>query len=350
MKQFLNSTKKRSSFVFFIILIFGLILWIKNKQENVFIPDPDLTVTIVLPQEKVIKKSINVTGSTVPQKEVIVATELSGIKVLEIYNDIGDFVKKGQKLALLDCSSLQSQLIEATNDYELTRDDYSRTEQLAKKGIVSTANAIKKQINMQSAKARLSHAQYTVKQCEIIAPETGFIFERKAIIGKLINSSEPLFRIASDSIVEIKVDVPEYELNQLKLNQQAKIKISGYSKEYSGMVRIINPKIKHHSRTATVRVSINDKPNLHIGLFADVSIKTGFIKGQVLPITSLQYDNSGSFVWRIDGKNKVVRQSIIVSDYTKNSFILQKIPRNSKIIARAGAFVKDGDLVNILDA
>ena len=203
---------------------------------------------------------------------------------------------------------------------------------------------------MRSAQARLNQAALIIKHCELIAPESGLIFERKAKIGGLVNSSEPLFRIASQSKTEVEVNVPETDLAKLKIGQNATINIAGHATTLlKGKIRLITPKINPNSRTAAVRIELKKNMDLQIGLFAHASIQTGQINGQTLPITALQYDHSGAYVWRIAKGNIVTRQSVIVLDYHNEIFILQSLPPDSKVVVRAGVFVKSGDLVNPVD-
>ena len=220
---------------------------------------------------------------------------------------------------------------------------------LATKGMIPIASVVQKRAIMQSAQARLNHAELTIKHCELIAPDSGFIFERKAIIGGLVNSNEPLYRIASHSKVELEVNVPEADLAKLKIGQDATMNITGHTKILSGQIRLITPEINPNSRTAAVRISLEKSTNFQIGLFANASIQTGQISGQTLPITALQHDQSGTYVWRLAKGNIVTRQPVTVLDYHHDTFTLLALSKDSRVIVRAGAFVKTGDLVNPVD-
>jgi len=307
----------------------------------------ELTVTVSSPQQQTIQQYIEVTGNTAAKQEVVVTTELSGVRILELYNDVGDIVIQGQKLGLLDCDSLQSQLAEANNDYTLKQDEYTRVKQLAQKGIAPKALAVQKLSRMKSAQARLTHAQHTINHCDLIAPAAGFIYERNAVIGELVSSNQALYRIAGGRQVEVKASVPESELGQLQLGQEAMIHISGHPQRIRGNIRRITPKVNPNSRTADVSISLNHNPNLQIGFFSKVAIHIGKIRGQTLPLTALQRDHRGTYVWKLSQKNTAIRQAVIVRDYFKDVFMLQAISKNSKIVAKAGVFVKQGDPLNI---
>ena len=331
------------------LFIYGCANQIARKKHDKTPSRAELTVSVKTPLQQITTQNIDVTGIVVPRQESIVTTELSGIRIRQIYSDVGDTVIKGQKLAILDCDSLQSQLVEASNDYESKQDEYSRVEKLATKGMIPIASVVQKRAIMQSAQARLNHAELTIKHCELIAPESGFIFERKAIIGGLVNSNEPLYRIASHSKVELEVNVPEADLAKLKIGQDATMNITGHTKILSGQIRLITPEINPNSRTAAVRISLEKSTNFQIGLFANASIQTGQISGQTLPITALQHDQSGTYVWRLAKGNIVTRQPVTVLDYHHDTFTLQALSKDSRVIVRAGAFVKTGDLVNPVD-
>ena len=321
---------------------------IHKKMTHSILPDA-LTVTVVSPVHKVIDQYIHVTGILVPKQEVIVTTERHGGRVIEIYADVGDFVKKGQSLALLDCEHLKYQLSESQNRYEITQDDFSRSETLETRGVISKASIMQKRALMKLAQARLSNAALDVQRCLLIAPEAGLIFERKAMIGGLINNHEPIYRIAGEGDIELEANVPEADLSKLRIGQAATIQITGNSKEIHGVIRLITPQVNRTSRTVNVRITLEKKSNLQLGLFTNASIHIGQISGQTLPSTTLQHDKMGTYVWLLSKHHLAKRQPVTVIEDDRHELVLQDIPKNSKVVARAGAFMTEGYRVNILE-
>ena len=82
-------------FVILVLLIYGCANGTKSKKIEKIHSTSQLTVTVKSPQKQKITQHIDVTGSVIPKQESIVTTELSGVRVRQIYSDIGDTVKKG---------------------------------------------------------------------------------------------------------------------------------------------------------------------------------------------------------------------------------------------------------------
>lgn len=335
--------------VMLIAAAYGAVKWIGKNDTGTANSSAALSVTVVSPKEGTIAQQLSVTGMTIPREEIVVITELSGLRVKEVFADVGDVVIKGQKLALLDGESLNNQLAQLQSDYDRARDEFSRVDAIKNTGAVSRESVTQKRTAMQSAKAKLDDAQLNLKRSTIIAPEAGVVFERKAALGSLINASEPLFRIARHSEIEVEASVPEAELRNLKIGQEATIRLSGASEPISGNIRLIAPRVDANTRTATIRIRMPKDSAAPVGLFATATITTKEAQGIILPATAIQQDSSGSFVWKLDEAKKAVRLPVTITERSSESVMLAEIPTDIMVIARAGAFIKEGDVVNIVE-
>lgn len=322
----------------------GYRLLTKEKVEK---PSTDLTVTVVEPVQKILQTQLSLTGITIPREEVLVITELSNLRVREVRADVGDTVKKGQILAVLDGESLKNQQNDLQAEYERARDDYARVEGIKDTGAVSRQSVTQKRLAMQSARAKLQDAQLNLRRGNILSPVNGIIYERSAAIGALVSASEPLYRIARQGEIEVQISVPEADLTSLTRGQQVTIKLTGHSEEISGTLRLITPKVDNATRTANARISLPKGVSTAIGLFAEARIITGEQQGITLPASALQQDSQGSYVWQLDEKQKAVRLPIKVILRNDVDMIIEDIPTGSVIVARAGSFIKEGDHVNI---
>lgn len=325
-------------------LLYHLIVGEAAPPENT---SSDLTVSVVSPQSKTLSEQIQVTGTTTSKEEVMVVTELSGVRVNGVYADVGDKVEKGQKLATLDSESQTNQLDQFQSDFDRANDEYVRAEGMKVSGAISKQAVVQKRTAMLSAKARLNEAKMNVRRGTVVAPQSGVVFDRKAMIGALVNASEPLFMIAQDSDVELGASVPEASLSRLKIGQRATITLSGSDHKIKGTIRLIAPRIDSASRTAMIRIAFDQAQELPIGLFGDANIEVGAVQGMALPVTALQQDSDGDFVWQLDDKNKVTRQPVTIAFRSSDDVLVDGVAQGARIIARAGAFVKEGDHVNV---
>lgn len=336
--------------VILIAAIYGGMKWLGKPSAESASGAVALSVTVVSPQQGSIARQLSITGMTIPREEIVVITELSGLRVQEVLIDVGDSVKKGQKLAVLDGESLGNQLAQLQSEYDRARDEFTRVDAIKNTGAVSRESVTQKRTAMQAAKAKLEDAQLNLKRSTIMAPESGVIFERKAAIGALINASEPLFRIARHGEIEVEASVPESDLYQLKIGQSADIQLSGLAEAISGKIRLIAPRVDSATRTANIRVSMPKQNAAPVGLFANATITTGKAEGLMLPATAIQQDSNGAYVWSLDAAKKAVRLPVTITERNSDSVLVEDIATDISVVARAGAFIKEGDAVSVVEA
>jgi HlyD family secretion protein len=263
--------------------------------------------------------------------------------------DVGDIVTKGQKLAVLDGESFANQLDQLRSDYERAADAFSRVDGIKDTGAVSKQLVTEKRTAMQSAKALLDDAELNLRRSTILAPDAGVIFERKATIGGLVSNSEPLFRIARRNEIEMEAKVPESTLFALKVGQPVSIALSGVNIPTQGSIRLIAPLVDNATRMAVIRIKLQSDHPIPVGLFATAKIMQSEREGLLLPKTALQQDSTGDFVWVLNPENKAERLPITVTLYGDEQVMVESVAADARVVARAGAFIKDGDRVNVVE-
>jgi membrane fusion protein, copper/silver efflux system len=112
---------------------------------------------------------------------------------------------------------------------------------------------------------------------EWTAPRDGIVLERNAIEGMRVQPGGVLFRIADHSIVWALIDVAERDLGAIAKGQPATVKARSFpGREFSGKVEVIYPEINKETRTARVRVELQN-PDLILlhDMYVDAEIDTG---------------------------------------------------------------------------
>jgi len=330
-------------------LLYGAITLFRKENQ----PSPNatatLSVTVIKPQQGSIAEIISATGMTIPREEIQVMTELSGVRVRDVLVDVGDNVKKGQKLAVLDGESLANQLSQLRSDYERALDAFARVDGIKDTGAVSKQLVMEKRTEMQTAKAKLNDAELNLKRSTIIAPAAGMIFERKAVIGGLVTASEPLFRIARRFEIEMEAMVPESVLSALRPSQPVSVTLTGENAPIGGTIRLVTPRVNNATRMAAIRIRLQRTNPIPIGLFSIARIIQSERKGILLPKTALQQDSTGDFVWVLSAENKAERLPIKATLFGDEQVMVDAISPDARVVARAGAFIKEGDRVHAVE-
>jgi cobalt-zinc-cadmium efflux system membrane fusion protein len=234
-------------------------------------------------------------------------------RIAEIKVRVGDAVKKGDPLLLIDSPELgqaQSEFIEKTTTAragkpaaDISRDAWSRGRKLydQAQGIPLT-EVKKRESDMRLAErdvqiaegaalaARNRLALYGMSETEIVelektqkvnprvaivAPIDAKVVEREATLGELVgNEPGPLLILADDDPLWVIADVPERRLSGIAVGSAAIIVVPALSgKRLSGQVSHVSAALDEATRTAKVRLELpNPQGALRPGMFAQVEI------------------------------------------------------------------------------
>lgn len=329
------------------MLLYGLASLWQGDEPPTTTAVSALTVTVTKPWQGHIAQTLSANGATVARAEIRIMTELDGLRVRDVLADAGDRVEKGQVLARLDDQSVANQLTQLRSDYERALDAFARVDAIKDSGAVSRQLVVERRTQMQAAKARLDDAALSLKRTTILAPEGGMIFERKAVIGGLVGADEPLFRIARHHEIEVEALVPEAALADLRPGQPAFVTLAGHEGDIEGVIRLVTPHIDPATRMAAIRIRLAGMEAVPVGLFATIRIMQTQWQGALLPRTALQQDGAGTFVWDLGDGSKARRLPVTVLQADEGQVMVEEIPPHARVVARAGAFIKEGDHVRV---
>lgn len=110
----------------------------------------------------------------------------------------------------------------------------------------------------------------------LTAPISGNIVERMVNAGAGIEAGKPLFTIANLSTLWVIANVPESQIHQLRTGATTQVYSPVLGQDpLSGKVTYIDPVLNEDTRTAKVRIEINNPDNkLKAGMFVEVALET----------------------------------------------------------------------------
>jgi RND family efflux transporter MFP subunit len=156
------------------------------------------------------------------------------------------------------------------------------------------------------------------------SPVSGIVMEKKAVQGMRFMPGDPLFQIADLSSVWVLADVFEQDLDRVRLGEPATIRIGAYpDRTFQGRVAFVYPTLKPETRTASVRIEMDNANRLlKPAMFAQVEMSSAG-KRQVLAVPTSAVIDSG------------VRQVVLVQ---KGEGRFE--PRDVKLGARSDDYVE----------
>lgn len=109
------------------------------------------------------------------------------------------------------------------------------------------------------------------------APRDGIVLERNATDGMKAPSGQVLFRLADISLIWILADIPERDAGAIRVGTGVTLRArSVMDRTFSGKVAVVYPQINPETRTARVRIEIDNKDGALLPeMYVDVDLSTG---------------------------------------------------------------------------
>lgn len=379
-----------------IVLVVGVlaILRFTGKSAKADVnPDSILRpAAVAVVKREAIVNALTLSGAFRPYQQVDVHAKVAGY-IRNIYVDVGDYVKAGQVLAILEVPELNAQVAGAKADIrryqdaerraqsEIQRDEsmhaayhsaYARLKQAsdARSGLIaeqelddSMAKDKETEAQIESSRAAFSESQSQLLAAQadldrlsalqgyshITAPFSGVVTKRYADTGALIQAgtasdtqSMPVVQMAEWTRLRLVVPVPESAVPQLRLGDVVQVHVSAMNRDLDGKIARFADALDEETRTMHTEIDVeNPKGILKDGMYADAKILLEQHENALtVPVQALDRSSSGASVLTVDTQGRVeprdVKLGVEGSDRVE---ILSGLSENERVIVgNLGAF------------
>jgi RND family efflux transporter MFP subunit len=222
-------------------------------------------------------------------------TPLVGGRVVGVSVQLGDHVRKGQRIAQVyspELAEARTKYVAAKAMLEAHDRELQRTQKLVEIGAASRqelerihAEHAAQTADVESARARLellgaepdaAPGGQASATTNVAAPIDGVVTERLANAGLNVDPATKLFTIVDLSTVWILADVYERDLQRVHERTRATVTTTAFpDQRLEGRIGFIDPQLNAATRTAKIRVEVaNPRGDLRPGMYADVTIET----------------------------------------------------------------------------
>ena len=305
-----------------LLLVAGIIAIVSKKGGG---EQVNFQTTAVGPGD--IATNITATGTIEPVKTVDVGTQVSGI-VTRLYVDYNSVVKRGQIIAELDRTNLQSNLSTAQArlrsaqiDLDYQKKNYARYAELKQKDLVSLSeydvaleNYRKAQEAVRIAQQDVARAKTDLSYATVYSPIDGVVISKSVEEGQTVASSfstPSICRIAKDlTDMQCIAKVDEADIGEVREGQRVTFTVDAYPDDvFSGSVKQVrqNPVTTNNVVTYEVVISApNADFKLKPGLTANITIYTMERSGVMsVPAAALRFTPEAS----VFGKKYVIKDT-----------------------------------------
>jgi RND family efflux transporter MFP subunit len=352
--------------------------WISHTETEAN-PSRDAASSVrVAPVAKVKRGNIGdtlaIAGAFKPFQEVDIHAKVSGY-IRKIYVDVGDHVRTGQVLAILEIPELaaelsgaeasvrrwQEEIRRAQGDVERAQSShaaahsaYARLKQAAdtRAGLVaqqevddSQAKDLEAEAQVASAKAALSSAQEQLAVAratqqqyvalsdytKIAAPFDGVITIRYADTGALIaagtsstTQSMPVVRLAQYSVLRLVLPIPESVAAQIHFGQSMNVHVQALNADFAGKVSRFADALNEQTRTMETEIDFENRNNHLIpGMYAEAQLGVNQQQGVLtIPLEAVLHDGEKVSVLVVNFQNTVEERKVQLAQQGNTSVVV----------------------------
>jgi len=364
-----------------------LLTWLRlpTKTAKAEPHDPARPVAVALVKRGPVVNSLILSGAFRPYQQVDVHAKVAGF-IRTIYVDVGDHVKAGQVLAILEVPELSAQVAGAKADIhryqdairraqsEIERADsthaayhaaYTRLKQAfdSRPGLIaeqelddSMAKDKETEAQTESARAAMAESQSQLMAAQadfdrlsalegyshITAPFSGVVTKRYADTGALIQAgtasetqSMPVVQLAEWSRLRLVVPVPESAVPRLQLGSVVRVHVPAMNHDFEGRVARFADALNDETRTMHTEIDVENADGaLKDGMYAEATL---ILQQQndalTIPIQALERTSSGGTVLIVDGQGRVQeRQVKIGTESSERVEIVAGLKENEQVV------------------
>jgi len=262
------------------------------------------------------KVTVSANGIVRPIDRIEIKSKASG-EIINLPVEQGDFVKKGDLIALLDQIDEKAEVAQSQADLDIARAElkqaqrtFNRREELFKDNLISEEERDQIELSLAVAKGKLIQANTALERAKerlsestVRSPIDAIILQKYVEQGQIIASGvsnvgggNPIVDLADMKSVYIEAGIDEIDIGKIKIGQEAVIFAEAYPNLFfKGKIVRIAPeaKIEQNVTLFDVVIEVENKENkLKSGMNTNIEI-TIIKKDDVLlaPTLAIQMEN-----------------------------------------------------------
>ncbi len=385
------------------LLLAALFLIVRNHYGKAPAEQPRAAAVVAVTRGD-LASSLTVAGQFQPYQQVDLHAKVSGyIRWIKV--DIGDRVRQGEVLALLEVPELQNQVegaqaevrhsqsditraqsevVSAESTYSAVHAEYTRLQEASKErpGLIaeqelddSRAKAQQAAAQVGVAKASLDAMQQQLgvsratrsrletmsKYEQIIAPFTGVVTKRYADTGSLIQAGQdnntqtlPVVQVAESDLLRLRMPVPESDVPYIQVGGDVQVKVNATGRTFTGKIIRFSRALDTNTRTMLTEVDVpNHDLSLNPGMYAETTIQLQKKNDALILPTQAVVQNGDlsngnpSYVLVVDATNHVEKRSVTLGIQTSNRVeITSGLQAGDNVIAAGQTGYQPGEVVS----
>ena len=380
------------------LLLAALFLIVRNHRGKALATQPRAAAVVPVIRGN-LASSLSVAGQFQPYQQVDLHAKVSGyIRWIKV--DIGDRVRQGEVLAVLEVPELQNQVegaqaevrhsqsditraqsevVSAEATYSAVHAEYTRLEQASKErpGLIAEQELDDARAKDQQAAAQVGVAKASLDARQqqlgvsratrsrletmsgyeqIIAPFTGVVTKRYADTGSLIQAGQdnntqtlPVVRVAESDLLRLRMPVPESDVPYIQVGGDVQAKVNATGNIFTGKIIRFSRALDTNTRTMLTEVDVPNRDlSLSPGMYAETTIQLQQKNDAlILPAQAVVQSGDQAYVLAVDTTNHVEKRNVTLGIQTSNRVeITSGLQAGDNVIASGQTGYQPGEVVS----
>jgi membrane fusion protein (multidrug efflux system) len=290
-----------------IVLIINMGYRIKSENERIRAEKlealhkerPPVNVVVLDVNPMTIRDRLSLPAQVEPWVELTVFAEVSG-RVVQVLRSEGEYVRKGDIIALLDSRDYENELASVRAELGLAEKNLDRTKSLFEEKLITRAQLDADAARFNALSASMKNAEIRLERCTITAPIDGTINRLDAKEGLYMNVQDPVAVILDIGRVKVSVGIPESDVDDVRKLSSFNITIDALDgRTVKGRKHFLSrsPETLAHLYKLELEVE-NSGGELLPGMFARVNIVKREVKESIsVPLYSVITRGDEQFVF-----------------------------------------------------
>jgi RND family efflux transporter MFP subunit len=342
--------------------------------------------------------NVTLTAELEPYYEVDVMAKEAGY-IRHMLVDIGDHVKAGQLLCVLEIPELQDDLQRAKADVQTAGAEQSAAEQDLKRAeaaesiaqlsytrildvskkepglvpleevdvahsrdleaqaqVASAQQSVQASVSrLQASRAGLDHENALFAYTRIVSPLNGVVTQRYASDGAMIQAGTssntqamPVVHVAEDDVLRLMLPVPEAYVATIHDGTPVAVTVPALNRSFSGKLTRFSDRVQTSTRTMTAEVDLkNTRRDLISGMYAQVQLTLADSPNAVaVPVGAIDGSGNAGKVYVVDASGVVHLRNISIGIQSPQFVqVLSDIHPGEAVVVGNHSGLQDGETV-----
>lgn len=291
-------------------------------------------------------------GTVQGAHEISVGFKTAG-QIDKIFVKQGDYVKRGQLLALLDSSDYKLGLNAYEIQYAQVKEEVSRLAKMHEARTISANDFEKAKAGLEQLEVQVKTYRNKVKYTRLYAPTSGYIQSVNSDPSEMIDAGSPLFALLDNSKYEVVIDIPASQYMERSNFQHFSINSPYLTDELPVQLVSTSPKADGN-QLYQMRFTLNNEhecitAGMNVELLIAKENATHADKYYITPHAVFKQNEQTSVWIYVDGK--VNSRAVKVSGIDeKGNLIISGVDEHQQIISAGVNSLHEGEIVRLLPA